>query len=135
MATSGPRPTLSILRVDDSADTVETSAALLRLFGYEVRTARSGAEALALLDGWQPEVALLDLRMPGMDGYELARCLCERPGGRPLLIAITGACTRADRERAEAAGFDHYLMKPVDPDALTGLLRDHAASLAGKPRR
>ena len=71
-----------MLRVDDSADTVESSAALIRLSGHEVRTARSGPEALALLDGWDPDVAVLDLMMPGMDGYELARRLCGRPGGR-----------------------------------------------------
>jgi CheY-like chemotaxis protein len=124
---------LSILRVDDSRDTVETSAALLRLYGYDVRAARSGAEALGLLaDGWHPDVACLDLSMPGMDGCELARRLCELPGDRPLLMAVTGLTSQATRARAAAAGFDYFLVKPVDPDTLTGLLRDYAATLESR---
>jgi CheY-like chemotaxis protein len=135
MPADGSRHPLSVLRVDDCPDTVESSADVLRLYGFEVRTARSGAEALALLDGWHPDVACLDLLMPGLDGYELARRLCVHPGGRPLLVAITGLTTPAARKAAEAAGFAHFLVKPVSPDTLVGLLLDHATRLTGNQLR
>lgn len=122
---------LTVLVVDDSADTAESCGVLLRLYGYDVRTARSADDALALLQGWEPDVALLDLRMPGTDGYQLARRLAGRPGGRTLLVAVTGLGAEADHREADLAGFDHYLVKPVEPDVMNDLLRSHAAGLSG----
>jgi CheY-like chemotaxis protein len=72
---------LRVLVVDDSEDTVVSCAELLRLYGHETRVARSGDEALALLDGWEPDIALLDLCMPGVSGYALARLICARSAG------------------------------------------------------
>jgi CheY-like chemotaxis protein len=118
---------LRVLVVDDSEDTVVSCAELLRLYGHETRVARSGDEALAVLDGWEPDVALVDLWMPGMDGFELARWLRVRGTGAPLLVAVTGLGTLSYRERAAEVGFDYFLVKPVDPDVMTDLLRVYSA--------
>ena len=75
-------------------------------------------------------MALVDLRMPGMDGFELARWLRVQGASCPLLVAVTGQSTKAFRERAAAVGFDHFLVKPVDPDVITDLLRDYARTLS-----
>jgi CheY-like chemotaxis protein len=126
---TSPQP-LCVLIVDDFPDTVASCAELLKLYGHDTRTAKSAGEALALLDGWEPDVALLDLRMPGTDGFELARWLRVRGASCPLLVAVTGQNTKVFRERATAAGFDHFWVKPVDPDVMTDLLREHARTLS-----
>lgn len=126
--TAAPRP-LRVLIVDDSEDTVASCGELLRLYGHECRTARSGAEALAALDGWEPDIALLDIRMPRMDGHELARLIGARAAGKPLLVAVTGEAGEAAWREARAAGFDRFLVKPVNPEVMTDLLRDVAATL------
>jgi CheY-like chemotaxis protein len=97
-------------------------AALLEGSGDEVRTATSGADALAVLDQFTPEVALLDIGLPDVSGYELARKVRARLGERVTLIAITGWGQDADRARAAEAGFDHHLTKPVDHEELHRLL-------------
>lgn len=125
---------LCVLVVDDCPDMVASCAELLGFYGHEVRTAESAREALALLDGWEPDVVLVDLRMPGMDGFELARWLRVRIAHGPLLVAVTGLDTKAYRERAAEVGFDHFLVKPVDPDVMTGLLRDYAAAIEADSR-
>jgi CheY-like chemotaxis protein len=109
-------------------DTVASCAELLGLYGYDARTAGGAAEARALLDGWEPDVALVDLCMPGLNGFELARRLCARGADRPLLVAVTGLGTRTYRDQA-AVGFDHFLVKPVDPDVMFDLLRVYGARL------
>ena len=123
-----PRP-LRVLIVDDSEDTAVSCGELLRLYGHECRTAESGDSALTVLDGWEPDIALLDIRMPGMSGHELARIICARAKGKPFLVAITGVSGEAFRLEAEGAGFDRFLVKPVNPDVLTDLLRAFAATL------
>jgi CheY-like chemotaxis protein len=120
-----PRP-LSVLIVDDCPDTVTSCAELLNLYGHDARTAGSAGEALALLDGWEPDVALVDLWMPDVSGFELASRLRDRAGACPLLVAVTGLGTGTYRERAAAVGFDHFLVKPVDPDVITDLLHVYA---------
>lgn len=127
---TSPRP-LSVLVVDDCPDTVASCAELLGLYGHDARTAESTSEALALLDGWEPDVALVDLWMPGMSGYELARWLRVRGVRSPLLVAVTGLDTGPYRERAAEVGFDHFLVKPVDPDVIADLLRVYASRLVG----
>ncbi len=120
---------LAVLVVDDCADTAASCGELLGLYGYDVRTARGGPAALATLDGWQPDVALLDLAMPEMSGYELARRVRGRRDRCPLLVAVTGLGTPVHRARAADAGFDHFLLKPVNPDVMSALLRSWAAAV------
>ncbi|MFO1434017.1 MAG: PAS domain-containing protein [Candidatus Competibacteraceae bacterium] len=108
-----------ILVVDDNIDAAESVAMLLELEGYEVRTVHTGAAALALAPDFQPRVILLDLGLPGMDGYEVARRLRANPATQAVkLIALTGYGQAEDRQRSQAAGFDGHLVKPVDPKVL-----------------
>ncbi|HVL35023.1 MAG TPA: response regulator, partial [Burkholderiales bacterium] len=91
--------------------------------GHEVRTAYDGQEALELADGFRPALALLDIGMPRMNGYEAARALRARPYGQTMvLVALTGWGQPEDKQRSRQAGFDHHLVKPVDPSALERLL-------------
>jgi CheY-like chemotaxis protein len=124
-ASHQPNP-LSVLVVDDYPDTTDSLALLLRAEGHDIRAAYSGPTALGLLGDWQPDIALLDLIMPGMGGLQVAERLCDcRP--RPVLVAVTGSSRGDHVERARALGFDHYLLKPVDPAAVTALVRARAA--------
>jgi CheY-like chemotaxis protein len=108
--------------VDDNADAAGTIAELLRLLGNEVRVAHDGNDALALLQEFTPDVALLDIGLPDIDGYALARCLRGREDlGGMRLIALTGWGQAEDRERAAEAGFDDHWVKPVDLERLRGL--------------
>lgn len=111
------------LVVDDNIDATDSQAALLRLLGHQVETAYSGAVALEKARAFRPEIVLLDLGMPGMDGFEVARQLRAMPEGREvLLVAQTGWGQEEDRRRTRAAGFDAHLAKPVDVAALQRLL-------------
>jgi signal transduction histidine kinase len=114
----GPR-TKRILVVDDNRDAAELMAEALAASGHETRVAFDGPEALEVAAAFAPEVALLDIGLPVMDGYELARRLREHSGGDRLrLVAVTGYGQSKDRERSRAAGFDEHLVKPVDLDHL-----------------
>jgi signal transduction histidine kinase len=107
--------TLRILIVDDNEDSAELLSALLRRLGHETRVAHDGAEALALVDDFAPEVAVLDIGLPVMDGYELARELRARSSTRAArLFALTGYGQDGDRKRALEAGFDAHFVKPLD---------------------
>jgi CheY-like chemotaxis protein len=113
-----------ILIADDNRDSAETLAALLRMEGHEVKAVHDGPVALSAFGEIKPDVALLDIGMPGLTGYEVARKIRQSPGGAALtLIAITGWGQDVDKERAFAAGFDHHLTKPVDPQRLVDLLK------------
>src|SRR5262249_9785373 len=108
-------PTRRILVVDDSIDAAESLALLLRLTGHEIQTCHDGPAALDAFPAFEPEVVLLDIGLPKMDGYAVARALRQLPGGeKVLLVALTGYGQEEDRIRAAAAGFDHHLTKPVD---------------------
>ena len=110
-----------ILVVDDNRDSAESLAALLRLDGHETATAFDGHEALTMAESLQPQVILLDIGLPGMNGYEVARRL--RDVGSPArLVALTGYGQPEDQERAQRAGFHQHLVKPVNPDALAQVL-------------
>ncbi|MGH7607049.1 MAG: response regulator, partial [Gemmatimonadales bacterium] len=112
-----------ILVADDNQDSAESLAMLLRLSGHDVRTAHDGQEAVAIAQEFQPEVALLDLGMPTLTGYDAARRIREQPGGaKVVLIALTGWGQEEFRRRSRDAGFDHHLTKPVAVDALERLL-------------
>jgi CheY-like chemotaxis protein len=99
--------------VDDNLDAANTLHLLLQSLGHETRIAHDGPTALAVADEFRPDVVLLDIGMPGMSGYEVARHLRSR-GQRPIkIVAITGWGTDADRARSSEAGFDIHLVKPV----------------------
>jgi signal transduction histidine kinase/CheY-like chemotaxis protein len=111
-----------VLVVDDNADAAETIASLLRLEGHRVETALDGAVALHVAESLQPDIAFIDLNMPVMDGYELARRLRTLPCGRDArLVALTGMGKASDMERTRAVGFDVHLTKPADPAQVTQL--------------
>jgi CheY-like chemotaxis protein len=112
----------TILLVEDHADAREALQVLLELDGYAVVTAAEGLAALDIARTKHPDIALIDIGLPGLDGYEVARRLCAADGPRPVLIALTGYSQPQDRRDAEAAGFDAHLVKPVDPADLTRLL-------------
>jgi signal transduction histidine kinase len=117
------RPGLEILVVDDNPDVVETTSMLLQAWGHRTFSAHDGASGLALLASETPHVVLMDLGMPRIDGFEMARRIRELPGGKDVkLIAISGWGQPADRERALAVGIDEHLVKPVDPARLREVL-------------
>ena len=114
---------LRVLLVEDNLDAAESLGELLRIWGHEVAMAHDGAAALGAVLEIRPEVVLLDIGLPGMDGYEVASRLRATPGLAGLrLVAITGYGQESDRRRARLAGFDHHLVKPVDLDRLRALL-------------
>ena len=120
-----------MLVVDDNRDAGDTLGLLLSSLQATVRTVHSGAEALASIDEFDPEVVLLDIGMPFMDGYEVARRIRARRGKSVRLIALTGWGQEEDIRRAERAGFDHHLVKPPDLEKLGRLLTDvHTAGRA-----
>jgi signal transduction histidine kinase len=120
---AGTAETLRILIVDDNEDSAESLAVLMGMAGHEVRTAFEGLSALEAARTFQPDVVLLDIGLPKLDGYEVARRLRQEPGrDRMLLLAMTGYGQEEDRRRSREAGFDHHLIKPVDLDKLRGLL-------------
>jgi PAS domain S-box-containing protein len=133
VADEGQRPASArhVLVVDDNADAASSLAALLNLDGHEAHVAHSGSSALEAVQRRRPDVVFLDIGMPDMDGYEVARRLRAQPGADGLtLIALTGWGQEPDRQRARAAGFDHHLTKPVAPDALHALLSTGPRSAA-----
>lgn len=107
-----------VLLVDDNRDSVDTLSMLLRIKGHDARIAETGEEAVIAADEYQPHVVLLDLSLPGMDGYEVAQALRKRPYGANLvLVALTGWSGREVQAKAAEAGFDFHLLKPVEwPD-------------------
>jgi PAS domain S-box-containing protein len=116
---------LRVLIVDDNRDAADLLAELLARAGCLTRVAYDGPSGLRAAEALDPDVCLLDIGLPVMDGYELARRLGElRPERRPYLVAVTGYGQASDRRRAEAAGFDAHLVKPVDGERLHALLRD-----------
>ncbi|HWB14298.1 MAG TPA: PAS domain S-box protein [Pirellulales bacterium] len=116
-------PSRRVLVVDDNQDAADGLAIVLGLAGQDVRTAYDGPSALAEANHFRPDVIFLDIGMPGMDGYEVARRLRADPELKgALLVALTGWGQEADRRRSFDAGFDHHLVKPVDTDVLNDLL-------------
>ena len=120
---------LRVLVVDDNVDAANSLATLLRFDGHHVRAAHGGLAALSTASDFEPSVVLLDIGLPGLDGYQIARRLRERPETEnAFIVAVTGYGLEADRQHAREAGFDHHIVKPVDPAELQGLL----ANLAGQ---
>jgi signal transduction histidine kinase len=124
-----------ILVADDNNDALESLATLLQLSGHEVYTAPNGAMALESAEQHRPEVALLDIGMPKLDGYEVARRIRAQPWGQRItLVALTGWGQDSDRRRSQEAGFDSHLVKPLDLDKLTELLAALPVAGSGVPR-
>ena len=122
---------LRVLVVEDHAATAASMALLLRVEGHEVQVAPEGTSALRTALAAPPDVALLDIGLSGMDGYQVAKRLHEQKADkRPLLIAITGHGSEEDRRRSAEAGIDLHLVKPVDPDDLRAVLRKFRRILA-----
>jgi CheY-like chemotaxis protein len=127
-----------ILVVDDNADVAESMTMLLQLLGSDVRTASDGYKAIEVAGEFLPEIVMLDIGLPGRDGLETAREIRRQPWGKNMvLIAVTGWGQDSDFRRSREAGFDHHVVKPMDPDVLMELLdslkgpssRDRAAMM------
>jgi CheY-like chemotaxis protein len=119
----GPARPRRVLLVDDNKDAAEMLAELLRTEGHEVRLVHDGREVLGEAQSFGPDVVLLDIGLPGLDGYEVARRLRAHPAlGALRLVAVTGYGQESDRERTREAGFDHHLVKPVDPPSLAAVV-------------
>jgi CheY-like chemotaxis protein len=116
-----------ILVVDDNVDMAEMLAQLLTLEGQEVRTAHDGSTALAAVASFQPQLVLLDIGLPGINGFEVASRIRQQPALKNVLLAaLTGYSQEEDRQRCQAAGFDYHLVKPVTLKTLLALLGDPA---------
>jgi CheY-like chemotaxis protein len=115
---------LGILVVEDHAETAATLALVLGREGHEIQVAPNGPAAVEAIQVAPPDVVLLDIGLPGMSGWEVARWVTEQPAEkRPLLVALTGYGQEEDRRRSEEAGIDLHLVKPVDPAELLRLLK------------
>jgi len=111
-----------VLVVDDNEDAADSLATLLGVMGYEVRVAYDGPEAIQAADEFHPAVALLDIGLPRLSGYDIARHIRGTQGSKVLLVAITGWGQDDDRRRAREAGFDHHFTKPADFEVLIELI-------------
>jgi CheY-like chemotaxis protein len=112
-----------VLLVEDHPDSAETLTMLLQLLGHQVRSVHDGLAALDAVHAEVPDVMIVDIGLPGMDGYEVARRVRQDPKlRRVLLVALTGYGSEEDKRRALTAGFDHHLVKPITPEALDGLV-------------
>jgi CheY-like chemotaxis protein len=121
-----------ILVVDDNPANLRLLRLLLTAESYAVRTAADGADALAVLREFRPRLILMDLQMPGLDGFELTRRLKSDPATRDIVIvAITAYAMKGDEEKARAAGCDDYVSKPIDTRALPALIARHLAAPDG----
>jgi CheY-like chemotaxis protein len=120
-----------VLVVDDIDESAHSLALLLRLNGYETRTARDGTDAVAVIKAFRPHCVVLDIRMPGMDGFELSRFLREKYRDDIVLVALTGLAPQDDRRVTMTFDLvDHYLAKPVDMAKLEKILPIRKSKLA-----
>jgi len=125
---------LRVLIVDDNPIVADTLAMLVQAFGHDVCTCYSGVEAIFAAPTHLPHVALIDIGMPHMDGWETARRIRQLPeGSRISLVAVSGYGSLEDEQKSEEAGFDRHLLKPVDVEALEAYLESLARSLRSQP--
>ena len=122
MGSQNPPDRCKVLVVDDNEDAATSLAMMLGMMGYDVRMAHDGLEAVRAADEFVPEAALLDIGLPHLSGYDVARHIRSRRGEEVLLVAITGWGTAEDVKRSQDAGFDHHFTKPADPDRLRQIL-------------
>jgi CheY-like chemotaxis protein/two-component sensor histidine kinase len=111
-----------VLVAEDIPDAAEMMRLMIEAMGHDVRVAADGVQAVEMAEAFQPEIALLDIGMPRMDGYEAARRIRAALGGQIILVALTGWGQEHDRQRALAAGFDYHVIKPAEPAALESLI-------------
>ena len=112
-----------IVVADDNKDSADTLVLLLQFDGHEVEVAHDGRKALEIIERYEPHAALLDIAMPGLDGYEVARRIRASPQGADMmLVALTGWGQMGDKLRALSAGFDHHLVKPFEQTAVQSIL-------------
>jgi CheY-like chemotaxis protein len=124
-APAGGAPSRRVLVVDDNRDAADTLALLLELMGHVTRTAHDGVAALEAGAAFEPEIVLLDIGLPRMNGYEVCRKLREEAWGRgAFVVALTGWGQAEDQRNASEAGFDRHLVKPVEEDVLQKVLRE-----------
>jgi PAS domain S-box-containing protein len=121
-APQAARHPVRVLVADDNRDAADTLQRILALYGHDVRVAYDGQTALEVGKEFRPRVAVLDIAMPGSDGYDVARAIRRQQGSGITLVALTGWGQDADRRRAIESGFDYHLVKPIDPDELNELL-------------
>jgi CheY-like chemotaxis protein len=146
MSSSNNNPTgdrrggLRILIIEDGADSAQTMAILLRLYGHQVSISTDGPAGIEAARKEKPDVLLLDIGLPGMDGHEVARQISQsrrKSGDRqrplPLLIAVTGFGRESDRRRSAEAGIDLHLLKPVNPTQLESILRSFQSEIDPEP--
>ncbi len=127
-------PRLRVLVVEDNEDVARSLAMLLELWGHEAEVVHRAEAALVAVQRHRPEVVLMDIGLPGMDGYEVAKRLRQQHSAeKVMLVAMTGYGQDEDRRRAEEAGFDHHLVKPVDPDILQDLLASVGMRTRARP--
>ena len=113
-----------VLIADDNLDAAESLQLWLQLAGHDVQIAATGTQALKIAAAFRPDVALLDLGMPDLSGFDVARRIREAPWGSGIvLVALTGWGEDDDKKRSTEAGFDHHLTKPIPPDAIEELIR------------
>jgi len=123
-AASGTSVRRRILIADDNRDAADSLAMLLRMDGHDVTVVHDGRQAIATIDSFRPEIVMLDIGMPELNGYEVARQVRQGPMGTLItLIAVTGWGQASDKARAAAAGFNHHFTKPIEPEGLTQMLR------------
>jgi PAS domain S-box-containing protein len=124
-STLPPVPQRRVLVVDDNEDAASTLASLLELNGHVAQVAHDGEQALRAAEAWRPDVVLLDIGLPRLNGYDVCRHLRSQAWARELrIVALTGWGQVDDRKRSEAAGFDRHLVKPVDPDLLIQMMKE-----------
>lgn len=129
-----PDQKLSVVIIEDNDDGRMMMCELLELSGFQCHTADAGLPGLQMIEELLPDVALVDIGLPDIDGFEVARRLRQDPRyAKVLLVALTGYGQREDRDEARRSGFDTHFVKPVDFDALFGLLRSHAAARKSEP--
>src|SRR5262249_14637266 len=115
-----------ILIADDNKDVASSLEVMLKIMGHEVRTANYGTEAVEIAREFHPDLILLDIGMPGLNGYDACTRIREQRWSRMhkmIIVALTGWGQEETRQKSEMAGFDHYFVKPIDPSALKGLLK------------
>jgi CheY-like chemotaxis protein len=126
---AGPTRPLRVLMAEDDADSAFSMGMLLRLFGHEVEHVPDGLAALRKMESFGPDVVMLDIGLPKMDGYDVARQILASGKKRPLLIAVTGYRDAEHKKRCIEVGFDIHLLKPADPEYLQILLAKHRRAL------
>jgi CheY-like chemotaxis protein len=128
-ATHTPVRRFKILVVDDNHDSALSLAMMLSIMGHDTRTAHDGESAVETAEAFQPEVVLLDIGLPKLNGYEVAQRIREQPWGEAMyLIAVTGWGQDEDRQRSSEVGLNLHMVKPVEPSALEKLLASLAAA-------